>query len=295
MVPSFTQPKTHVKVAHNITYKSGGNKTQVDYILYRKGFKKEVTDCKVIAGEAVAPQQSGGLQAEDGGQQQKWSGDQRKETNWKLERYKKEFLDEVKSRCTVGVLLDSWEEAADVIWGAAEKALGWSSGKKKKDKETWWWSEEVQEAVKKKREAKKNWDLLKNEDSRDEYKRAKETKRKVGRAKAALYRELYDNINGREGEKLVYRIAKQRDVASTDVQQVWAIKDNNREVLTNKEEIVNRWREYFVTLMCDKRNTTMEEEVSREEVKRALTKMKRGKAVGPDAFQRKCGQCLTSW
>ena len=31
-------------------------------------------------------------------------------------------------------------------------------------------------------------------------------------------------------------------------------------------------------------NTTMEEEVSREEVKRALTKVKRGKAVGPDGI-----------
>ena len=58
---------------------------------------------------------------------------------WKLERYKKEFLDEVKSRCTEGVLPDRWEEAADVLQGAAEKALRWSSGKKK-DKETWWWS-----------------------------------------------------------------------------------------------------------------------------------------------------------
>ena len=101
-----------------------------------------------------------------------------------------------------------------------------------------------------KREAKKNWDLLKNEDSRKEYKRAKkETKRKVARAKAASYRKLYDNINGREGENLVYRIAKQRDRANRDMQQEWAIKDNNEEVLTNKEEIVSRWREYFVTLM----------------------------------------------
>ena len=85
-----------------------------------------------------------------------------------------------------------------------------------------------------------------------------------------------------------------RGRASRDVQQVWAIKDNNREVLTNKEEIVSRWREYFVTLMneenpkerreCGRRNTTMEEEVSREEVKRALMKMKRGKAVGPDGI-----------
>ena len=53
--------------------------------------------------------------------------------------------------------------------------------------------------MKRKREAKKNWDLLKNKDSREEYNRAKkETKRKVARAKAVSYRELCDNINGRE-------------------------------------------------------------------------------------------------
>ena len=116
---------------------------QVDYILYRKGFKKEVTDCKVIAGEAVALQHRVvvcRLKMEVKNR----SGQEIREKKlnwWKLERYK-EFLDEVKSRCMEGVLLDSWEEAADVIWGAAEKAFGWSSGKKK-DKETWWWSEEV--------------------------------------------------------------------------------------------------------------------------------------------------------
>ena len=35
---------------------------------------------------------------------------------------------------------------------------------------------------------------------------------------------------------------------------------------------------------CDRRNIMMEEEVSREEVKSALTKMKRGKAVDPDGI-----------
>ena len=126
--------------------------------LLQEGFKKEVTDCKVIAGEAVALQHRVvvcRLKMEVKNR----SGQEIREQKlnwWKLERYKKEFLDEVKSRCTEGVLPDSWKEAADVIWGAAEKALGWSSGKKKKDKEAWWWSEEVQEAVKRKREAKKN-------------------------------------------------------------------------------------------------------------------------------------------
>ena len=90
------------KAAHYITYKSGGNETQIDYILYRKGFKKEVTDCKVIAGEVVAPQHRVvvcRLKMEVKNR----SGQEIREKKlnwWKLGRYKKEFLDEVKSRCT---------------------------------------------------------------------------------------------------------------------------------------------------------------------------------------------------
>ena len=95
------------KTAHNITYKSGGNETQVDYILYMKGFKKEITDYKVIAGEAVALQHRVvvcrlKMEVKNRSDQEI----REKKLNWwKLERYK-EFLDEVKSRCT-GVLPDS--------------------------------------------------------------------------------------------------------------------------------------------------------------------------------------------
>ena len=41
---------------HLITYQSGGASTQIDYILLRKGFRKQVTDVKVIPGEECASQ-----------------------------------------------------------------------------------------------------------------------------------------------------------------------------------------------------------------------------------------------
>ena len=44
------------KEEHRITYKSGGRSSQIDYILYRRNKLKEMTDCKVIAGESVATQ-----------------------------------------------------------------------------------------------------------------------------------------------------------------------------------------------------------------------------------------------
>ena len=41
---------------HLITYSSGGRQSQIDYILTRKGEQKQVKDCKVINGEAIATQ-----------------------------------------------------------------------------------------------------------------------------------------------------------------------------------------------------------------------------------------------
>jgi len=39
-----------------ITYKSGGVKTQIDYVLMRRNGEVKVTDCKVIPGEACLTQ-----------------------------------------------------------------------------------------------------------------------------------------------------------------------------------------------------------------------------------------------
>ena len=36
---------------HRVTYKSGGRSTQVDYIMCRRAYLKEIGDCKVIAGD----------------------------------------------------------------------------------------------------------------------------------------------------------------------------------------------------------------------------------------------------
>ncbi|KAK3574407.1 hypothetical protein QTP86_006633 [Hemibagrus guttatus] len=41
---------------HRVTYKSGGRRTWVNYILCRRGNLKEISDCKVVVGESVARQ-----------------------------------------------------------------------------------------------------------------------------------------------------------------------------------------------------------------------------------------------
>ena len=49
--------------------------------------------------------------------------------------------------------------------------------------------------------------------------------------------------------KDLYRLARQKDRAGKDVQQVRVITDKDRNVLTSEEGMRRRWKEYFEELM----------------------------------------------
>ncbi|KAK3522802.1 hypothetical protein QTP86_001096 [Hemibagrus guttatus] len=148
------------------------------------------------------------------------------------------------------VLPDDWETTAEVIRETGRKVLGVSSGRRKEDKETWWWNEEVQDSIQRKRLAKKKWDMDRTEENRQEYKESQcRVKREVSKAKQKAYDELYTRLDTREGEKDLYRLARQRDRDGKDVQHVRVIKDRDGRVLTSEESVQRRWKEYFEELM----------------------------------------------
>ncbi|KAK3552224.1 hypothetical protein QTP86_005988 [Hemibagrus guttatus] len=160
------------------------------------------------------------------------------------------------SRRAQVVLPDDWETTAEVIRETGRKVLGVSSGRRKEDKETWWWNEEVQDSIQRKRLAKKKWDMDRTEENRQEYKELqRRVKREVSKAKQKAYDELYTRLDTREGEKDLYRLARQRDRDGKDVQQ-----------------------------KVDK--------IRKDEVRKALKRMKSGKAVGPDDIPVEVWKCL---
>ncbi|KAK3509581.1 hypothetical protein QTP70_006451 [Hemibagrus guttatus] len=257
---------------HRVTYKSGGRRTQVDYILCRRGNLKEISDCKVVVGESVARQhrmvvcrmtlmvcktKTSKIEIE---KKTKW---------WKLKK----------------------EECCEEFRQKLRQALG---GQRKEDKETWWWNEEVQDSIQRKRLAKKKWDMDRTEENRQEYKELqRRVKREVSKAKQKAYDELYTRLDTREGEKDLYRLARQRDRDGKDVQQVRVIKDRDGRVLTSEESVQRRWKEYFEELMNEENEkkkrveglNSVEQKVDKirkDEVRKALKRMKSGKAVGPD-------------
>ncbi|KAK3565343.1 hypothetical protein QTP86_006571 [Hemibagrus guttatus] len=271
---------------HRVTYKSGGRRTQVDYILCRIGNLKEISDCKVVVGESVARQRRmvvcrmtlmvcktkrSKIEIE---KKTKW---------WKLK--KEECCEEFrqKLRQALGgqvVLPDDWETTAEVIRETGRKVLGVSSGRRKEDKETWWWNEEVQDSIQRKRLAKKKWDMDRTEENRQEYKELqRRVKREVSKAKQKAYDELYTRLDTREGEKGLYR------------------------VLTSEESVQRRWKEYFEELMNEENEREKRVEVvksveqkvdkiRKDEVRKALKRMKSGKAVGPDDIPVEVWKCL---
>ena len=117
-------------------------------------------------------------------------------------------------------------------------------------------------------------------------------KKAVAMAKRCAYDDLYARLETKEGEKELYRLARQRDRAEKDVQHVRVIKDKNGNVMVSSEAVLKRWKEYFQKLMNkenDRDPRTEEAEVVNEEVncvsrevKNPLRRMKKGKAVGPD-------------
>ena len=294
---------------HRVTYKSGGRCTQVDYILCRRCKLKEIGDCKVVAGESVARQHRMvvcrmSLEKKRRGRvarvepRIRW---------WKLRKSEcsVKFKDEVIQALGGGEeLSDDWEAAAEVVRETARKVLGVTSGQRKEDKETWWWNEDVQESVRSKNLAKRNWHRQRDLESRLEYKEARQkAKREVAKAKAEAYDELYDRLDTEEGEKDLYRLARQRDRAGKDVQHVRVIKDADGNVLTSEESVLRRWKEYFEELMNrenerERRLNDVERvnqevgEISMNEVRMAMKKMKNGKAVGPDNIPVEAWRCL---
>ncbi|KAK3528499.1 hypothetical protein QTP70_000472 [Hemibagrus guttatus] len=293
---------------HRVTYKSGGRRTQVDYILCRRGNLKEISDCKVVVGESVARQHRMVVcRMTLMVCKTKRSKIEKKTKWWKLK--KEECCEEFrqKLRQALGgqvVLPDDWETTAEVIRETGRKVLGVSSGRRKEDKETWWWNEEVQDSIQRKKLAKKKWDMDRTEENRQEYKELqRRLKREVSKAKQKAYDELYTRLDTREGEKDLYRLARQRDRDGRDVQQVRVIKDRDGRVLTSEESVQRRWKEYFEELMNEENErekrvegvNSVEQKVDKirkDEVRKALKRMKSGKAVGPYDIPVEVWKCL---
>jgi len=107
----------------------------------------------------------------------------------------------------------------------------------------------VQEKIKNKKICYKNWFNFKNSDNWEIYKVArKDAKKAICDAKTLAFSDLYNRLDTKEGERYMYKLAKQRDRSSKDLVQVKCIKDEDQKILFLEDDIQQRWMRYFAKL-----------------------------------------------
>ena len=203
-----------------------------------------VQDFKVIAGEDLTTQhrvvvcrislQTKALKTKRHEPRIRW---------WLLHEktYRERFRQSVEQSVSRDNGLENWKSISDLVRGTAREVLGITSGSNRQNKETWWWNEEVQHRIKDKREAKKQWDRTEDDECRAEYiEKRREAKRAVAKAKDQACNDLYEKLESKEGEKEVYRIAKQRDRTGQDMQQTRLVKDVDGNILSEDRLVRNR-------------------------------------------------------
>ncbi|KAL5146330.1 Craniofacial development protein 2 [Glycine soja] len=291
------------RAEHLITYKSGGTCSQIDFFLIRKSDRKYCLNCKVIPGESLTTQHRVlvmDVRIRDRAKRRspmvapriKW---------WHLKREKQGIFQQKiwEGWCgqSQGSANDMWNKMSQEIIKVAKETLGESRGFGPRGKESWWWNESVQSKVRVKKECFKEWSRCRNSETWDEYKIARnETKKAVSEARAQAFDGLYQALGTRDGERSIYRLAKDRERKTRDLDQVKCIKDEEGKVLVHEKDIKERWKAYFHNLFNDgygydsssldtreeDRNYKYYRRIQKQEVKEALKRMSNGKAVGPD-------------
>nr|GEX00285.1 hypothetical protein [Tanacetum cinerariifolium] len=258
--------KSHYEGLVKQKIKSGGQTTQIDYLLVRRGDLKACKDCRAFPGRPRIL----------------W-----KNLNWEaIETFRATVVERLAVEDISTSNADQmWNTLAFVMKDAAKDSL---ATKQSRFKDLLSCSEGNQEDI---------------DRAKERYKVAnREAKIAVAKAKDKAYEDLYKKLDSKEGVNEIYKISKARERRRRDIGNVKYIKDERGCTIVKEEDIRTRWGEYFSSLFNKTPPEKSRPEGSREvgcssspahfdcyysrinhkEVRATLQKMGRNKAVGPD-------------
>ena len=144
----------------------------------------------------------------------------------------------------------TWEDICHMINTNAKEILGETSGGNYVERESWWRNDDVQKAVKEKRDSFKKWQSSRTTEDLADYRENKtNAKKAVTTAKDAGYEELYTKLDSREGQDMIYKLAKTRYRRTLDQEDIVYITDERKHIITDPKRIIGRWLGHFKHLL----------------------------------------------
>lgn len=195
-----------------------------------------------------------------------------------------------------------WKAFKEACLESAKETCGTSKLYNKQMKKSSWWTQEIRNIIKQKEEAWRKYLKTRSTADYETYKMKRtEAKKVIIKAKEEEWIKFGHNLmeSYSDNQKLFYGAIKNMSKENNSTLQ--NIRDKNGTILNTEEKIMERWREYFRELLEDgvKQEKEMRESeeqgatissgqniiiFSIEEIKKALNKLKTGKAPGHDCI-----------
>ena len=318
---------------HKYTWRSRGNvsRSLIDYVLIGRDQRGRLLDVNVLRG-ATGPEFDhylvegklkvrGFYRAREGAREGKKII---KVSELRKEEKQKEFQDKIREKweavrgVEIGSVEEEWQLFKKAVLEAGEGVCGTRMlGRKNRRKGSEWWCEEIRALIENKNEAERRDEREGTEESGRALRVAKNTLKAAIRERKEMAsnqwgRRISDNF--RENKKMFWKEVNEARKANEIISE--SVKDKNGRVVSGKEDVRNRWKEYFGELLNveDDRvaeltifgrsgiNSRRRKEfgaITREEIRQALAKMKGGKAPGMDGvdaeFMKVGGDVMIEW
>jgi hypothetical protein len=284
------------------TWKKPGDsgRYQIDYLLVRQRYRNSVKNARTYPGaDADSDHNLVAMKMElklkkivRGKTQLKWDLEKLKV---KKDAFKQDIEDQLTEREGMTVEM-RWERLKDAVTKSARSNIGY---KKKKIRKPW-----ITETMIDKMEERRKWKNVNTDEGRKTYRKINnELRRETDSAKEKWWEKEcceLEEMDRRGRSDLMY--AKVHELTKKDAKssRTAVIKDNNGKLLTEKEDVMNRWKEY-IEILYDKDGKPTEEDIQLEqedqiqedykgpeilksEIEKAIDEMKNNKAEGVDGI-----------
>ena len=160
-----------------VTYSSGGNDAEIDFVLVETERRKHPRDVKVIPGEL----QHRLVVVDVEKRKLKKSVKKSKRVRWRVWKLQKKEIKEEFERRVVELVdaeaVDLWESYKNGVLKACDDLCAKTKGRRDQEN-TWWWNEQVKEAIDRKKKAFKTWCKNRSAENKSNYRKARNRQRK---------------------------------------------------------------------------------------------------------------------